>query len=207
MVEPEPIYMSGPEQSFLPSSIEKVEAYKKEYFDRLSVPGVLTTVVKKAAERFADSEVQKVACIERTGIPLGAALASSLGAGLVILRKSDLEESREGWLSQPFKDYSHRATGNEVPKCLHLAEGSITAGEKVLMVDDQIETMGQFTAACRLVRSAGGEIIGGVVEGIGQAEKLGELGLCSDFQSTCVAAFDKPLNFFTLKPRQADTQG
>lgn len=95
--------------------------------------------------------VDKVAAIEARGFVLGAPAAYALEAGLVVLRKPGklpLAGARETYALEYGSD------------ALELPADAITPGERVLLVDDIIATGGTASAAVRLVRRAGGEIVG-----------------------------------------------
>ena len=93
-----------------------------------------------------------VAGIDALGFILGSALAMRAGTGFVPVRK-------EGKLPVPadqagFVDY----TGTR--KALELRRDAVPAGQRVLVVDEWIETGAQVSAAIRLIEGHGGVIAG-----------------------------------------------
>ena len=93
-----------------------------------------------------------VAGIDALGFILGSALALRAGTGFVPVRK-------EGKLPVPadqagFVDY----TGTH--KALELRRDAVRAGQRVLVVDEWIETGAQVSAAIRLIEGHGGVIAG-----------------------------------------------
>jgi len=96
-------------------------------------------------------QVDKVAAIEARGFILGAPAAVALGAGLVPLRKpgklpwNTLNESYE-------LEYGIDA--------LEIHTDALTAGDRVLLVDDVIATGGTARAAAALVATSGADLVG-----------------------------------------------
>jgi len=94
----------------------------------------------------------RVGCLDALGFILGAAIARELGVGIVPLRKGGkLPVEAEG---ERFTDYS----GSE--KTLEVRPDMISAGHRILLVDDWIETGSQISAAIRLVERMGGVVVG-----------------------------------------------
>jgi adenine phosphoribosyltransferase len=93
-----------------------------------------------------------VAGIDALGFILGTALALRAGKGFIPIRKG-------GKLPVPaematFVDYSRTR------KALELRHGAIRPGQRVLLVDEWIETGAQVTTASRLIEASGGMIVG-----------------------------------------------
>jgi len=93
-----------------------------------------------------------VAGIDALGFALGAALAARRGCGLVAIRKQGklpvqgLSES-----------YAHYMGGTEA---LELRDGLLGAHDRVLIVDEWIETGGTVNAAARLIEGSGAQVAG-----------------------------------------------
>ena len=98
-----------------------------------------------------DRPVDLVAAIDARGFVIGGALAVKLGAGLLLVRK-------DGKLPGAIitEDYALEYGTDR----LHIHVDACTPGARVLIVDDLIATGGTALAAVRLVRRAGGEIVG-----------------------------------------------
>lgn len=92
-----------------------------------------------------------VAAIEARGFILGAALARELGCGLLLIRK-------DGKLpgATIAEDYALEYGSDRL--AMHL--DACAPGARVLLADDLIATGGTALAATRLVRRAGGEVVG-----------------------------------------------
>lgn len=89
--------------------------------------------------------------IEARGFVLGAAVACALRRGIVCARKPG-----------KLPVVAHRAEYELEygTATLELAAGSLTPGQRVLVVDDVLATGGTMAAACRLVEAAGAEVAG-----------------------------------------------
>lgn len=107
-----------------------------------------------AVERLAGTIADKpdlVAAIEARGFVLGAAVARELGCGLLLVRK-------DGKLpgATIAEDYALEYGSDR----LHMHVDACAPGARVLVADDLIATGGTALAASRLVRRAGGEVVG-----------------------------------------------
>jgi len=121
----------------------------------------ITTLLKDAdafkktidvlSEKYSNSKIDKVVCIESRGFILGSALAASLGAGFVPIRKKGklpAEVVRE--------DYTLEYGTDTIE--MHL--DAIQTGERVLLHDDLLATGGTMGAAINLVEKLHANIIG-----------------------------------------------
>ena len=98
-----------------------------------------------------DQPVDLVAAIEARGFAIGGALAVKLGAGLLLIRK-------DGKLpgATIAEDYALEYGTDRL--AMHV--DAVAPGARVLVVDDLIATGGTALAGVRLVRRAGGLVIG-----------------------------------------------
>jgi adenine phosphoribosyltransferase len=106
------------------------------------------------AAPFSGAGVTAVAGVEAKGFALGALVAARLGCGLVLVRKQGghLPGARHSETTAP--DWRQRRL------VLELRSGHLGAGDRVLVVDDWIETGAQAEAAFALVRRCGAEPVG-----------------------------------------------
>jgi adenine phosphoribosyltransferase len=112
-------------------------------------PGFKRTI-DALLDHLAGARVDKIAAIESRGFIIGAALACPLAAGFVPLRKKGkLPGATVGC------DYELEYGADRIE--MHV--GAIAPGERVLLVDDLIATGGTASAAARLIKDAGGEIV------------------------------------------------
>ncbi len=98
-----------------------------------------------------DDRVDLVAAIEARGFAIGGMVAERLGAGLLLVRK-------DGKLpgATIAEDYALEYGRDRLT--MHV--DAITPGARVLILDDLVATGGTALAAVRLVRRAGGEVVG-----------------------------------------------
>jgi adenine phosphoribosyltransferase len=98
--------------------------------------------------------VTRVVAIEARGFALGGAVAVELGVGLVTIRKSSGLSSEGKLCETTAADWRGRTHE------LWLRAVDVSADDRLLLVDDWIETGSQAVAAGRLVRAAGAELVG-----------------------------------------------
>lgn len=108
-------------------------------------------VIERLAAAQAGRAIDKVAGIESRGFIVGAALACRLELGFVPIRK-------KGKL--PAENFGEDYALEYGRDRLEMHCDAIERGERVLLVDDLIATGGTAEAAARLIRTAGGSLIG-----------------------------------------------
>jgi adenine phosphoribosyltransferase len=115
----------------------------------------------KMIERYRGEKIDAIVGIEARGFVVASAMARELEAGLVLVRKpAKLPAEVET------EEYSlEYGTGR-----IEVHRDAITAGQRVLVVDDLLATGGTAAAAGRLV-----ERLGGVMEGFAFMVELGFL--------------------------------
>ena len=99
---------------------------------------------------YAGQRIDKVVGLEARGFILGGAIAHQLGTGFVPIRK-------KGKL--PGATISQQYTLEYGEAVMELHDDAIEAGEKILLVDDLLETGGTADAGIKLVERLGGQII------------------------------------------------
>ena len=98
-----------------------------------------------------EGTVDLVAAIEARGFAIGGALAVKLGAGLLLIRKDG--KLPGATIAEDYAlEYGTDRLAMHVDAC--------APGAKVLIVDDLLATGGTALAAARLVKRAGGQIVG-----------------------------------------------
>jgi adenine phosphoribosyltransferase len=103
------------------------------------------------AEPFIGTNVQYAVAMEARGFIFGGALAARLNLGFVPVRKP-------GKLPADVDKVGYTLEYGENELQMH--KGSITAGSRVLIVDDLLATGGTAAATAELVRTQGGEVAG-----------------------------------------------
>jgi len=127
----------------------------------LADPQAFAAAVDALCAGFRGAGIEYVAAVEARGFIFGAAVAKTLGAGFVPIRK-------KGKL--PFKTESISYNLEYGTDTLEVHRDAIRRGAKVLMVDDLLATGGTMASACKLI-----EEIGGQVAGVAFLIELGEL--------------------------------
>jgi len=116
---------------------------------------------------YAGQPIDKVAGLEARGFILGGAIAHQLSVGFVPIRK-------KGKLPGKTIEQAYALEYGEATMELH--DDSLSAGEKVLLVDDLLATGGTMAAAERLLADAQAIVVANAVlielDGLGGREKL-----------------------------------
>ena len=98
-----------------------------------------------------EGPVDLIAAIEARGFAIGGALAVKLGAGLLLIRKDG--KLPGATIAEDYAlEYGSDRLAMHVDAC--------APGARVLIVDDLLATGGTALAAARLIKRAGGEIVG-----------------------------------------------
>lgn len=109
----------------------------------------LAATVRHLADRAQEAGAQAIAGVEARGFIFGAAVAVQLGLGFIPVRKP-------GKLPVPVLaiDYALEY-GTDT---LEIDPGAVTAGQRVVIVDDLIATGGTARAGVQLLRKAGASV-------------------------------------------------
>jgi len=111
-----------------------------------------TRLIDELIGKFEGIRIDKVVCVEGRGFLLGAPVAYGMKAGLVPVRVRGKLKNPVYW--ETFKDYSGKVRELEIHK------DAVKNGERVIVVDDWIETGETVKAAIRLVEKCGGSVVG-----------------------------------------------
>jgi adenine phosphoribosyltransferase len=112
---------------------------------------LLRDVIAAMADPFAGHRVTHVVGIEARGFILGGAVATTLGAGFVPVRKP----GKLPW--ERVKEEYALEYGTDALEC---HSDGLPAGSRVLVVDDVLATGGTAQAAGGLARKVGAEVLG-----------------------------------------------
>jgi adenine phosphoribosyltransferase len=118
--------------------------------------------VDELADRFEDSQADRVLGVEARGFIIAAPVAYRMGAGFVPVRKA----GKLPW-AVVREEYSLEYGRDK----LEIHRDAIHPGERILVIDDVLATGGTAAATVRLV-----EALGGVVVGVGVLIELENLG-------------------------------
>ena len=111
---------------------------------------VFHEVVQQLVQPWAGSKIDKVAGIEARGFILGGALAHQVSAGFVPIRKRGKLPHTTVRIA-----YSLEYGLDE----MEMHRDALTAGERIILVDDLIATGGTATAAVQLLRTLGASLL------------------------------------------------
>ncbi len=131
--------------------------------------------IDSLVERYRGQRIDKIVGIEARGFVFGAPLAYALGIGFVPARK-------KGKL--PGKTISYEYALEYGHDRIEMHEDAISAGERVLLIDDLLATGGTAQAALALVRQ-----LGGIVSECAFVVDLPELGGRAKLESLGLSVF------------------
>jgi adenine phosphoribosyltransferase len=114
----------------------------------------LSAVVAALAEPFKEGGVDAVCGVEARGFLLGAAVAVELGAGFLPVRKGTGLFPGEKTFGQTAPDY------RGLRHTLRLQRSAVAEKDRILLVDDWIETGNQALTVRGLVEQCGGTWVG-----------------------------------------------
>ncbi|MDP3658403.1 adenine phosphoribosyltransferase [Phenylobacterium sp.] len=128
--------------------------------------------VDELVQPFAGRKIDKVAGVEARGFILGGAVAHQLSVGFVPLRK-------KGKL--PFTTIAAEYALEYGVDTIEMHADAITAGERVMLIDDLIATGGTALASLELLRRVGAEVVAAAfivdLPDLGGAERLRAAGV------------------------------
>lgn len=105
--------------------------------------------VRRLVARAAIHRPDYIVAVEARGFLFGAAMATAMGIGLVPVRKAGKLPGITVGVDYELEYGTDR---------LELHEGAVTAGHRVVLVDDLLATGGTILAAAKLMRSVGAEV-------------------------------------------------
>lgn len=123
----------------------------KDITPLLANPAGLAMAVELMASPFRGKGIEVVCGAESRGFIFGIALAQSLSAGFVPIRKPN---------KLPWKRHQMTYDLEYGTDTLEIHADAVKSGTKVLMVDDLLATGGTMKACCDLIDMLGGEILG-----------------------------------------------
>ena len=117
----------------------------------LADPDAYNQGVAALIEDYRDADIDCVAAVEARGFIFGTTVAERLGVGFIPVRK-------KGKL--PAKTIAHSYDLEYGSDTIEIHEDAVSAGTRVLLVDDLLATGGTMKACCDLVDQLGGDIVG-----------------------------------------------
>ena len=116
----------------------------------LSDPSLFRASIDLFLERCRGRELDKIVGIDARGFVFGSAVAYELGVGFVPIRK-------RGKLPYRTEIAKYSLEYGEAEVEMHT--DALTAGERVVLVDDLLATGGTSAAAAALIRTAGADLV------------------------------------------------
>lgn len=113
-------------------------------------PKALRMVADAFIQRYMDTDLSHIACIDARGFLIGSIMAYQLQKPLVLVRK-------KGKL--PGKTVHQEYQLEYGTSAVEMQLDAVGPGDKVLVFDDLIATGGTLLAACTLIKKLGAEII------------------------------------------------
>jgi adenine phosphoribosyltransferase len=119
-------------------------------------PDVFSNLLQDLIEPFENIKFDKIAGLDALGFVIGGALAQKKGAGFICIRKGGKLPGINNTVlkTSSFTDYTKTSKSFEINK------SSVKKGDKILLVDEWIETGTQMKAAVKLIEELGGEVVG-----------------------------------------------
>jgi len=122
----------------------------KDITPMLSDPGLFRASIDLFLERCRGKEIDKIVGIDARGFVFASAVAYELGVGFVPIRK-------RGKLPYRTEIAKYSLEYGEAEVEMHT--DAVTAGERVVLIDDLLATGGTSAAAAVLIRKAGGQLL------------------------------------------------
>jgi len=143
-------------------------------------PKVFRELINDLIKPFKKQKIDIVVGLDALGFIIGSAIAQKIKRGFVPIRKGGKLPGIKGTIIKTsFIDYTKET------KTFEMNKGSIKKGEKVLIVDEWVETGSQIKSAIKLIKKQGGKIAGITT-------------LSADKNKNTKSLFDK-YNFKTIK--------
>ncbi|HEX2813318.1 MAG TPA: adenine phosphoribosyltransferase [Sphingopyxis sp.] len=131
--------------------------------------------VRRLAVRAAAHRPDYIVAVEARGFLFGAAMATAMGIGLVPVRKAGKLPGVTIGVDYELEYGVDR---------LELHEGAVTAGRRVVLVDDLLATGGTILAAAKLMQSVGAEVAAALfvidLPDLGGSQRLEAAGLACE---------------------------
>jgi len=115
---------------------------------------ILAAVGPALAELFQDEAISAVVGMEARGFVFGALVARSLDVGLILARKSGSVHPGAATELATEPDWRGRLTE------VRISRGAVAAGDRLLLVDDWVETGSQAGTVARLITRLGAQLVG-----------------------------------------------
>jgi len=117
----------------------------------LAQPAIRKEIVNAIVRNFSGQSIEAVAGIEARGFIIGSMIAQEMGLPFVPIRKAG---------KLPYKSIREDYALEYGTASIEMHEDAVAKGQRVLLHDDLLATGGTATAAGRLVKKLGADLIG-----------------------------------------------
>jgi adenine phosphoribosyltransferase len=117
----------------------------------LADAGAFAAAIQTLAEPWRSAEVTAIAAVEARGFLFAGPLALELGVGVIPVRKPG---------KLPADTIAHEYDLEYGRDRLEMHKGVLSAGARVLVVDDVLATGGTAAACMKLIEAGGGQVVG-----------------------------------------------
>ncbi len=116
-------------------------------------PELYKKVIAEMIKPFKNKKISKVVSIETMGLMYGTMIAYKLNLPFITIFKSG-RVPKKYVLSKKYKDYSKKT------KSLDVGKITINKGDKILFVDDTLETGESAKTSINMIEKLGGRVVG-----------------------------------------------
>lgn len=117
-------------------------------------PMVFSNLIRDLVVMFKDIKIDKVVGMDAMGFLLASPIALKMKKPLVLVRKEGkLPGLKKDIARISFVDYQHKKT-------MEVLRKSINKGDRILIIDEWVETGGQVKGVIKLIEGLGGKIVG-----------------------------------------------
>lgn len=139
------------EGKILPGNIVKVDGFLNHRVDT----ELMEQIAEEFKKRFDTSKVTLVLTAEASGIALATICARAMGVPMVFAKKAKSDNIEGGLYQSDIFSYTYKKKVT-----LLVSKDWISAGDKVLIVDDFMANGEAMRGLCDIVKEAGAELVG-----------------------------------------------
>ena len=138
------------EEGSIQGDIVKVDSFLNHMVD----PALMRTIGKELAERFRNDQIDKILTAESSGIMVAHAVASELNIPFIFAKKKRSVTMKKFYTASSYSFTKQEGT------TLYVSHEVLSAGEKVLFVDDFFAKGTTLKALTEIIRQARAELVG-----------------------------------------------
>ncbi len=122
----------------------------KDITPLLAAPAAFKEAIRQFADKYRGASIDAIVAAEARGFIFAAPLAIELGVSFVPIRKPG---------KLPADTHAHDYDLEYGSDTLEMHIDAVTAGQRVLVMDDLLATGGTIAACCQLVEKAGADVV------------------------------------------------